>query len=196
MGKDDVIDSPTGAEYIEIGESQDLPKRYKCRIRTPWHKVPVVRPGSLLLSKRSHLFPRLIRNSVEAVTTDTIYQGSPSAQFVGRESDIVGSFHNSLTLLTAEMYGRSFGGGVLELVPSEVSALELPLVSVSPEDLARLDALVREKGGDTEELIRETNRIVSRSHPGLDAHCLEILDDARRLLCMRRMLRTGRATSA
>ncbi len=39
--------------YIERGEELGLHTRYKCRIRAPWYRVPGVRTGRLLLSKRS-----------------------------------------------------------------------------------------------------------------------------------------------
>ncbi len=90
-------------EYIIKGEQEELHTRYKTSIRTPWWKVPVVKPGTLLLSKRSNHYPRLILNSAAVVTTDTVYQGAPLTEFKGRERDIVGSFHNSLTLFTAEL---------------------------------------------------------------------------------------------
>ena len=27
-------------QYLDLGESQDLPSRFKCRSRRPWYKVP------------------------------------------------------------------------------------------------------------------------------------------------------------
>ena len=79
--------------------------------------------GSILASKRSHRYPRVILNGANAYTTDTIYRGRLLPGCSRNPADLVASFHNSLTLLTAEIEGRSFGGGVLELVPSEVGRL-------------------------------------------------------------------------
>ena len=175
--------------YISNGEARGLHKRYKTRIRTPWWRVPVVRPGTLMLSKRSNHYPRLIQNVAGAVSTDTIYQGSPLREFEGRERDIVGSFHNSLTLLTAEMYGRSFGGGVLELVPSEVSSLALPLVPVTTSAFAHLDALVRRGGFDNDELVAETDEQVATELTA-DRDMWRLVGEARTLLRDRRLART------
>lgn len=174
--------------YISNGEARGLHTRYKTSIRTPWWRVPVVRPGTLMLSKRSNHYPRLIQNAVGAVTTDTIYQGSPLPAFDGRERDIVGSFHNSLTLLTAEMYGRSFGGGVLELVPSEVASLALPLVPVPAAMFARLDELVRRGTLVTDELVTETDTHVVTAL-GADGDMWRLLSEARTLLRDRRLAR-------
>lgn len=183
--------SPTeGARaYISNGETSGLHKRYKTRIRTPWWQVPVVQPGTLMLSKRSNHYPRLIQNAAGAVSTDTIYQGSPLRGFEGRERDIVGSFHNSLTLLTAEMYGRSFGGGVLELVPSEVSSLVLPLVPVTTFAFAHLDDVVRRGGFDSDELVAETDQHVVTELKA-DRDMWRLVSEARTLLRDRRLART------
>lgn len=180
--------TPGALAYISNGEASGLHTRYKTRIRTPWWRVPVVAPGTLLLSKRSNRYPRLIRNAVGAVTTDTIYQGSPLPAFKGRERDIVGSFHNSLTLLTAEMYGRSFGGGVLELVPSEISSLALPLVTVPDATFAQLDDLVRRRGFDNDELVSETDAYVTEQL-GADRDMWRLVGEARTLLRDRRLAR-------
>jgi hypothetical protein len=52
---------------------------------------------------------------------------------------LVYSFPNSLTCLTTELEGRHYGGGVLELVPSEIERLLIPVVIPGPEQLGKLD---------------------------------------------------------
>lgn len=181
--------TPGGRAYINVGLSQDLHRRYKCRIRSPWYKVPVVKPGELMLSKRSHRYPRLIRNSAQVVTTDTIYQGPLTPEFADRALDVVGSFHNSLTLLSAEMFGRSFGGGVLELVPSEVRSLLIPVAEITRADFQRLDEVVRTNGPDTEALVEETNEVIVSHLNDLDRDAWRLVDEARNVLLARRLAR-------
>jgi adenine-specific DNA-methyltransferase len=41
------------------------------------------------------------------------------------------SFYNSLTLVFAETNGRYYGGGVLELTPSEFKKLPIPYINIS-----------------------------------------------------------------
>jgi hypothetical protein len=180
--------TPGALAYVNNGEARGLHTRYKTRIRSPWWQVPVVEPGTLMLSKRSNHFPKLIQNVVGAVTTDTVYQGSPLPLFAGRERDIVGSFHNSLTLLTAEMNGRSFGGGVLELVPSEIASLALPLAEISGDMFIRLDVLVRQRGVDNDVLVNATDECVIEAL-GLDRDMWRLVGEARRLLRDRRLAR-------
>lgn len=177
--------------YLEHGTRRRLPERYKCRIREPWYRVPVVRPGRLMMSKRSHRFPRLIANDdVSAVSTDTIYQGAMLPGFSGRERDLVASFHNSLTLLAAEINGRSFGGGVLELVPSEISRLLVPLASAN-RFLDDLDRTVRHQGTDSETLIAQTDHIIVDKLRLLPRDLMEKIASARETLLTRRLSRTS-----
>lgn len=142
----DPIQSPGAKQYLKIGEEAELPERYKCRIRSPWYRVPHIKYGSLMMSKRSHQGHRLILNECSAFTTDTIYRGEMKPEFKGCERALVAGFHNSLTLLSAELQGRTYGGGVLELIPSEVAQIRVPLLKTEAF-LSSLDQLSRETGG-------------------------------------------------
>ena len=127
-------------EYIEWGEEQDLHSRYKCRIRKPWYSVPSVYSTEIGMLKRSHDTPRLIHNRLDAFTTDTAYR--ISSKTVSPET-LIYCFLNSLTALSAELEGRHYGGGVLELVPSEIEKLLLPIPGNIRPNLGKLDAMVR-----------------------------------------------------
>ncbi len=129
-----------GQSYIELGEDQDFHKRYKCRIRTPWYSVPSVYSTEIGMLKRSHDTPRLILNRLNAFTTDTAYRVRSS---VGTAEQLVYAFTNGLTALSAELEGRHYGGGVLELVPSEIERLLLPLPTKIKPDVGDLDKAVR-----------------------------------------------------
>jgi adenine-specific DNA-methyltransferase len=127
-------------EYISWGEEQSLHTRYKCRIRKPWYSVPSVYSTEIGMLKRSHDTPRLIHNRVEAFTTDTAYR--IRSKTLSPET-LIYCFLNSLTALSAELEGRHYGGGVLELVPSEIERLLLPVPMKIRPNLSKLDALVR-----------------------------------------------------
>jgi adenine-specific DNA-methyltransferase len=189
-GEPDPEQVPAAASYLRYGEQLDLHNRYKCRIRDPWYRVPVVQPGSLLLSKRSHKYPRLVLNSAGAVTTDTIYQGRMTPAFEGREADLVAGFHNTGTLLTAEIEGRSFGGGVLELVPTEIGRVAVPMLPGFGQSLAHLDEVARSAGPESAELVRRTDALLAQAIPKLTPDLLGELREARAALLQRRMDRT------
>ena len=180
---------PRAAEYLALGRRDALHERYKCRIRSPWYRVPGIKRGALLLSKRSHLFPRLTLNRAAAFTTDTIYRGEVLRPGSTSEADLVAGFHSSLTLLTAELEGRSFGGGVLELVPGEVARLSVMSGTGLARHLAALDA--RARSGDPEELVAATDALLV-AESMMPADLVGVLADARQALVARRLDRNRR----
>ena len=60
-----------------------------------------------------------------------------------RGRELVGCFINPLTALSAELEGRHYGGGVLELIPSEIERLTIPLPAKVKVDLVDLDKAIR-----------------------------------------------------
>ena len=112
-------------EYLDIGETEEIPNRYKCKIRNNWYVIPNIseKPDAFFF-KRSHLYPKLLKNNSNALVTDSAYK-------VGMRNgydlnSFIYSFYNTLTLLLSELDGRYYGGGVLELIPSEFKKLPIP----------------------------------------------------------------------
>jgi adenine-specific DNA-methyltransferase len=139
---DDVQDlTPEARRYVRLAEAEGIQERFKCRTREPWFRVPSVYATTIGMLKRSHDMPRLIRNELRAFTTDTAYRIRTT---LTDEDTLVYCFLNSLTVLGAELEGRHYGGGVLELVPSEIERLLVPLPPKTRPDLRTLDALVRQ----------------------------------------------------
>ncbi|MCB9602145.1 MAG: N-6 DNA methylase [Sandaracinus sp.] len=143
---------PSGAlRYIERGEVDQLHTRFKCRIRSPWYAVPSVFTAPVGMLKRSHDFPRLVLNKVGAFTTDTAYRVTPKNGISA--GALVHTFVNSLTALSAELEGRHYGGGVLELVPSEIARLVLPPVAGNGRELKALNSEMSERTLSAEALL-------------------------------------------
>lgn len=142
--------------YIEAGQSDSLHTRYKTGLRKPWFAVPSVYSTEIGMLKRSHDLPRLILNKVGAYTTDTAYR---IRTLNGTTADkLVSCFINSLTSLSAELEGRHYGGGVLELVPSEIEKLVLPLPSKVKISLKDLDKKIRNES--TKDVLEANSREV------------------------------------
>ncbi|TXH51033.1 MAG: methyltransferase domain-containing protein [Cellvibrionales bacterium] len=133
--------------YIESGEAESLHTRYKCRIRQRWFSVPSVYSAEIGMLKRSNNYPRLILNKLGAFTTDTAYR-IKCKNGVSPEK-LVGCFFNSLTALSAELEGRHYGGGVLELVPSEIEKLIVPVPKNIRINLKALDKKIRTQNSDS-----------------------------------------------
>lgn len=135
-----VMKNKSVAEYIKSGEAEELHKRYKCRIRKPWYTVPSVYSSSVGMLKRCHDAPKLVLNKAGAFTTDTAYrievEKIPANAFVS-------NFINPLTALSAELEGRTYGGGVLELVPSEIDKLLVPTLKKAVTSISEIDRMAR-----------------------------------------------------
>lgn len=172
-------------EYIQFGESQSLPSRYKCSIRKPWYAVPSVYATDVGMLKRSHDTPRLILNKLGAYTTDTAYR---IRLLKGKPEALVCCFLNPLTALSAELEGRHYGGGVLELVPSEIEKLRIPYPDKVPITVSALDKSVRNSSAE-EVLSTSGKRILDTI--GLSAADQDMLLGAWTKLRRRRQRTTG-----
>jgi adenine-specific DNA-methyltransferase len=175
-------------DYLRSGEEQQLHTRYKCRIRDPWYVVPYVWISEVALLKRCHLFPRLVLNELGAHSTDTAYRIQMAPGYAERARDLTFSFLNSLTFLCAELEGRHYGGGVLELVPSEIEKLLIPLRPTTEEEFACADALIR-SGATLDELLDFTDPLILGEGLQLDEAEIAVLRAAHRRLLRRRLRR-------
>ncbi|MFZ1238697.1 MAG: class I SAM-dependent methyltransferase [Anaerolineae bacterium] len=174
------------AEYIRLGETRSLHTRFKCRIREPWYVVPYVWVSEVAMLKRSHKYPRLVLNEFGAYSTDTAYRIRMRPECSTRARDLTFSFMNSLTFLSAELEGRHYGGGVLEMVPSEIERLLIPLGRMEAQELAEVDAMVRRRM-DVDELLQVTDPLILQNGLGLSPIETAILQTAHRRLRDRRL---------
>jgi hypothetical protein len=109
----------------------------------------------------------------------------------------VAAFHNSVTLLSAEIEGRTFGGGVLELVPTEIRRLRVVAIEGFGKHLEALDHLARAGAPSVENegLIEATDRLLMKEGLGISSSILVSLREGRRELLGRRLERNGAATA-
>lgn len=115
-------------DYLETGEKAGYHLRYKCRKRSNWYEVPFVPKETAFFFKRAHSYPRLCINEADVYLTDTAYGLRIKEEYTAR--GLCFSFYNTLTLLFAEIDGRFYGGGVLEVSPTEFRGL--PIVYHEP----------------------------------------------------------------
>ncbi len=139
--EDDLADVRT---YLALGEAGGINDRYKCRVRSPWWSVPLPKHGApaAFMTYCSSEHPRVVLNEVGALHTNTVHGITTIGPFDAAE--IAARFLNSLTLLSVELVGRSYGGGVLKLEPTEAEAALLPVAGepLSPR-LGKIDELLR-----------------------------------------------------
>ncbi|MDE6621406.1 MAG: N-6 DNA methylase [Lachnospiraceae bacterium] len=133
--------------YIKLGEKQGENSGYKCRIRDKWYCIPSIWVPDAFFLRRNNLYPKFVLNCCNAVSTDTMHR----IKFhEGIEPErIVLSYYNSISFAFTELCGRSYGGGVLEILPGEVGNIMVPKLDGIPiqqiqEILEQVDGIIRE----------------------------------------------------
>ena len=119
--------------YLEYGVSQGLHKRYKCSQRGVWFKVPSVgSPPQAFYFRRTHMLPKLLRNVSNVYVTDNAYRITAKNGY--EIKSFVRSFYSLVTFIYAELMGRKYGGGVLELTPGEFRKLPFLYLETNDEE--------------------------------------------------------------
>ncbi len=178
--------TPTGAlaSYIRFGEEQNVHKGYKCSIRTPWYAVPSVYVPDAFVFRQIYDFPRIVLNEAEATATDTIHRMRCKG---GDPYTIVANSYTYLTAASAEIEGRSYGGGVLELEPTEAEKLLMPAKLGDAMPLEETDALIR--AGKLESVLEENNHRILIQQMGLSQADCQMLRNIWEKMRNRRLAR-------
>lgn len=171
-------------EYIDIGTSRKIDKRYKCSLRDNWYEVPGAWVSEGIFFKRCHDYPKLIYNDADALVTDASYRIKMREGYDVRS--LIFSFYNSLTLALSEVQGRYYGGGVLELTPSEFKSLPIPYMKISEDVFNEFSETFHKKSSIQEILVRN-DEILLIEHLGMSKDEVESLKEVREILMARRL---------
>jgi adenine-specific DNA-methyltransferase len=172
-------------EYVIKGEQKEMNKGYKCRIRKHWYVVPSVWTPQAFMLRQVHNYPKIIINEANATCTDTIHRVKLLNGV--KAATIASAFLNSLTFAFAEVTGRSYGGGVLELEPREAEKLPIPLRGAEALDIRRIDVMLQ--SGKIEDILDITDKLLLRDSLGLSDAEIKMLREIWQKLRDRRINR-------
>ena len=150
--------------YLEEGERNEVDKGYKNSIRDYWWVIPSIKVSDALFLRRNNLYPKFVLNEACAYTTDTMHRVFIKSGVNKRA--FVASYYNSLSFAYAEILGRNFGGGCLELMPSEVGGICLPYREENEQIFDTLDLMLRKKAS-ADEILDYTDEIILHQGIGL-----------------------------
>jgi len=131
--------SPLVKSYIKYGEENKFQTGYKCSIREPWYSVPSLWVPDAFFFRQIYDFPRAVLNTAKGTSTDTIHRMRCHAP----AKKVIASLYTHLTAASAEIEGRSYGGGVLELEPNEARRLLMPRDLDGAIPIEECDRLIR-----------------------------------------------------
>ena len=183
---------PTGASsslpkevrrYIAMGEAEKFHEGYKCSIRLPWFTVPTVWKPDCFLFRQIYDFPRVVLNQTNATSTDTIHRMTCNKA----PALVAASVYTYLTAASAEIEGRSYGGGVLELEPTEAERLLVPMVLGGGLPLKEIDVCIRD--GGLESVLAENDRLILKKQMGFTNTECNILKEIWTRMKTRRWMR-------
>jgi adenine-specific DNA methylase len=143
--------------YLTNGKNEGVDRGYKTGIRDYWYVIPSIKLSDALFLRRNNLYPKFILNEAGAYTTDTMHR-----VFIHKEVNkkaLLASYYNSLSFAFAEILGRNFGGGCLELMPSEVGDIFLPYREENESLFDTIDHMLRNKK-TADEILDITDEII------------------------------------
>ncbi len=182
-------------KQIAAGKKAGVHRAYKCRVREPWWRVPVVPEPDLLLTYMDQERPRLVTNAAGVRHLNSLYGVAlrDGLRKLGRDLLPLASL-NSVTLLGAEVVGRSYGGGMLKLEPKEADRLPVPaatvLRAVGPELRAhRAPVRAALERGELSDAVDLVDGVLLRKHLEVDDDTVDELRRARDVLFSRRTAR-------
>ena len=134
--------SHAARSYVDEGQELGIDQRYKCRIRSPWWRVPLTVAPDVFMTYMNSFGPNLVANEAGLVHLNSSHGIILHAtrREIGMRLLPLAAF-NSVSLLSAELVGRSYGGGVQKLEPREAVRLLVPSACVLEAASAGLERL-------------------------------------------------------
>jgi adenine-specific DNA methylase len=190
--------SDNALAYIAQGQRDGVDKAYKCRVRSPWWKVPRVAIPDAFLTYMNYDTPRVVTNRAGVAYLNSIHGVTFSSEHRQLAMDLLPlAALNTVTLLGSELVGRAYGGGMLKIEPKEADRLPVPsraIIDAAAADLRTLRPQLARglRQGRLLDVVSEVDRVLRR-YLKLRRPSLDRLRAARSALFSRRVSRSRTA---
>lgn len=184
--------SKAARRYIDFGLGKEVDQGYKCRKRKPWWKVPLTSVPDAFVTYMNDYAPSVCVNEARVHCLNSVHGLTFADEYreLGRTLFALASI-NSVTLLSSELEGRAYGGGLLKVEPREATRLQVPspeLVSASKE---RLEAIIANgaltfTGNDLLELSSKVDEALFGNADAMTSDLLEQIRNCKKRLYERR----------
>jgi adenine-specific DNA-methyltransferase len=126
---------------LDAAETEDVHERHHCGGRDPWWGLRDLDAPDAFLGYMGTNPHSLVRNASGALCTNAIHRITWKRR--GSLRGAVVASWSSLFRLSAELYGRHYGGGVLKIEPSAAKRLPIVPSGTLANALAEIDASLR-----------------------------------------------------
>ena len=167
------------ARAVHLG----LDKRSHCRRRSPWYAITDTAVPDIFLPYMGSDAPRLIVNESGATCTNAIHRVVLHENANISVDVVAAASWTTLYRLSAELFGRSYGGGVLKLEPGGAAQLLVSTIEVA-NILDEIDEMFHSRG--IEAARRLADRRILTERLGIDKAELTLLTRAADRLRQRR----------
>lgn len=138
--------------YLRSGKRLGVHRGYKCRGRSPWYSVPGIRVPDAFMSYMSNVTPRVALNQAGFSSSNLVHQIQFHITEKANARAFIAALHSSVSRLSFEVEGRSYGGGVLKHETREAERVEFPWLDALASPLAnvlhKVDVAMRVGGPD------------------------------------------------
>ncbi|MGH2377916.1 MAG: HsdM family class I SAM-dependent methyltransferase [Candidatus Limnocylindria bacterium] len=138
--------TPLGT-YLRRGRRRGVHRGYKCRVRSPWYAIPGIRVPDAFMSYMSNVTPRIVLNEAGFSSSNLVHQLTFHITERAHSRAYISALHSSPALLSFEMEGRSYGGGVLKHETREAERVQFPfdprIASQLADLLPTVDSAIR-----------------------------------------------------
>lgn len=111
-------------EYIQSGEASGLQLGYHTKNRETWYSINISRPPDGFLPYMSKEIPYISHNLSGLLSTNSIHQIFYSSDVTDdMKKWIQFSMLSSISQLSIELYGKTYGGGVLKIEPTSAKRI-------------------------------------------------------------------------
>lgn len=187
--------STAAQAYIARGERAGVPSAYKCKVRSPWWRVPEVSRPDLFFAYMNHDRPRLVTNAAGSRILNSVYgvKLRTERRALGMALLSIACL-NTVTLLGSEIVGRAYGGGLLKHEPKEADLLPIPEPALMEHALKELRTILPQlatalRRNDLGPAVEMVDAVILERHLALPASDILELRRAREALFRRRRTR-------
>lgn len=144
--------------------------------------------------------PRIISNDAKVQVSNSVYGINlhRNRKLLGRKA-LPRLFFNSVSALSSEIEGRSYGGGLLKVEPREADRILVPSLSLAADLVDELERIrpvnASLQQSEYAHFCEAMDRLVLNDASGLSKDATKIIQTARNDLFSRRISRTKSASS-